>query len=184
ENTRKRSTSHAARDVQLAGKPASFTKRTVVLISKEISHVRLLLKLYYVLCKKREVPSADLRILPGRVGSNVSDEMIAQYDQRSRFRLLPKTECIRIIKRCRNETTGANPHHLEQEFLQVNLSYSIKGKFCRLVGLEHPDLIRLMKYRGNSLFIDATYTVIPKMFTQTLIVMIYDNTHDLYNPCS
>ncbi|ETP44465.1 hypothetical protein F442_08938 [Phytophthora nicotianae P10297] len=59
----------------------------------------------------------------------------------------------------------------------------MEGKLRRIVGFGHPDLIRLMKYPGITLFVDTTVSVTPKPFTQTIIVMIHDRAHNLYVPC-
>ncbi|ETM98559.1 hypothetical protein PPTG_24587 [Phytophthora nicotianae INRA-310] len=120
----------------------------------------------------------DLRVLPGRVWRDVKDEMIREYGERSGLRFLPKQEAIGVIRRCRDAATGADAFRAieteqvrrisdddEREFLQMNLAYPMEGKFRRIVGFGHPDLIRLMKYPGITLFVDATLSVTPKPFT-------------------
>ncbi|KAK1945604.1 hypothetical protein P3T76_002652 [Phytophthora citrophthora] len=46
----------------------------------------------------------------------------------------------------------------------------------------HPDLIRLLMYPGASLFIDATYSIMPRPFQQTLVIMAHDPAYDVYIP--
>ncbi|KAE8911465.1 hypothetical protein PF005_g27467 [Phytophthora fragariae] len=122
--------------------------------------------------------------------------MLRLYEESSGLRIITKTEGIGIVKRCRIDAYGRGVFRLietkevrqvsdqdEREFLLVNLAYPIEGKYRRLVGFGHPDLVRLMKYPGITLFVDATFSVTPKPFTQTIIIMIYDKAHDLYILC-
>ncbi|ETL93091.1 hypothetical protein L917_08672 [Phytophthora nicotianae] len=138
----------------------------------------------------------ELRVLLGRIWRDVKDEMIRKYGERSGLRFLPKREAIGVIRRCRDAATGGDAFRAieteqvrrksdddEREFLQINLAYPMEGKYRRIVRFEHPDLIRLIKYPGITLFVDATFSVTPKPFTQTIIVMIHDRAHDLYVPC-
>ncbi|KAE9324044.1 hypothetical protein PF008_g17209 [Phytophthora fragariae] len=138
----------------------------------------------------------DLRVVPGRVWRNVRYEMIRLYGESSGIRIITKTEGIGIVKRCRIDANGGDVFLLietkevrqvsdedEREFLLVSLTYPIEGKYQRLVRFGHPDLVRLMKYPGITLFVDAAFSVTPKPFTQTILIMIYDKAHDVYIPC-
>ncbi|OWZ02284.1 hypothetical protein PHMEG_00026181 [Phytophthora megakarya] len=43
-------------------------------------------------------------------------------------------------------------------------------------------LIRLLMHPGASLFIDATYSIMPRPFQQTLVIMAHDPDYDVYTP--
>uniref|UniRef100_H3H7V2 MULE transposase domain-containing protein n=1 Tax=Phytophthora ramorum TaxID=164328 RepID=H3H7V2_PHYRM len=49
------------------------------------------------------------------------------------------------------------------------MTYTIHQQYRRMLGFAHPDLMRLMKYEGVTLFVDGTFKVTPRPFKQTLI---------------
>ncbi|RLN96227.1 hypothetical protein BBJ28_00025031 [Nothophytophthora sp. Chile5] len=137
-----------------------------------------------------------MQLSPGLVWSNARDTMVREYGEVAGLRFFNKSEAINLIKRIRNEATGGDVlRAIEDEparfvskedsraFLQFNTGYSLAKAYRRIIGFAHPDLMRLMRYDGVTLFIDATFKVTPKPFYQTLIVMVYDRAHDLYLPC-
>jgi hypothetical protein len=65
-------------------------------------------------------------------------------------------------------------------FVQFNVFYSKNGTTQRIIGFGHPDLIHLLHYYRANLSIDRTFSITPSPFKQTLIVMVYDPTYDLY----
>ncbi|ETN04024.1 hypothetical protein PPTG_23683 [Phytophthora nicotianae INRA-310] len=54
----------------------------------------------------------------------------------------------------------------------ADLSDIVMGHHLHKFG--HPDLIRLLRYTGTALYIDGTFKMVPKPFTQCLIVMVRD----------
>jgi hypothetical protein len=52
----------------------------------------------------------------------------------------------------------------------------------KIIGWGHPDLIFLTKYGPVNLFADCTFKVVPKGFSQCLILMIYTSATDVYVP--
>ncbi|ETM46383.1 hypothetical protein L914_08704 [Phytophthora nicotianae] len=134
------------------------------------------------------------------VSSQIVDIVAKRIEKRELQYLVltaaPKREAFGVIRRCRDASTGGDAFRAietekvrrisdddDREFLQMNLAYPMEGKLRRIVGFGHPDLIRLMKYPGITLFVDTTVSVTPKPFTQTIIVMIHDRAHNLYVPC-
>ncbi|ETO62791.1 hypothetical protein F444_19365 [Phytophthora nicotianae P1976] len=108
---------------------------------------------------------------------------------------MPRDKAIIFISYVRRQANGGdmfrqnerspyvNVSELDERlFLQFNMFYNNNGNAQRIVGLGHPDLIRLLKIRGVSLFIDATYSFSPAPFKQTLIVMGHDSKFEVYLP--
>lgn len=61
----------------------------------------------------------------------------------------------------------------ERTFLKFFLNYSTATEIETIVGWGHPDLIHLMKYGACPMFVDCTFSCVPKGFKQLLIIMIY-----------
>ncbi|KAG2785962.1 hypothetical protein PC129_g13229 [Phytophthora cactorum] len=66
--------------------------------------------------------------------------------------------------------------------MQFHYVYAHAGVIKRMIGFAHPDLLRLLKYTKNPLFIDCTFKVFPQPFSQLAIVMGYDPAYDFYLP--
>ncbi|GMF39576.1 unnamed protein product [Phytophthora lilii] len=49
----------------------------------------------------------------------------------------------------------------ERSFVHFNVFYNNMGKRQRIIGMGHPDLIRLLMHPGASLFIDGMFSIIP-----------------------
>jgi hypothetical protein len=64
----------------------------------------------------------------------------------------------------------------ERLFLQFNTSVNIDQKLQKLVGFGHPDLIHNLKYGPVHLFVDCTFSCVPKGFSQCLIMMAHDKS--------
>lgn len=60
------------------------------------------------------------------------------------------------------------------------MANSIGGRLNRILGFGHPDLVRLLRYRGTALYVDGTYKMGPKPFTQCFFFMVRDSSVDLY----
>ena len=61
----------------------------------------------------------------------------------------------------------------DRTFLKFFLNYATAHEVETVVGWGHPDLIHLMKYGPCPMFVDCTFSCVPKGFKQLLIVMIY-----------
>jgi hypothetical protein len=70
----------------------------------------------------------------------------------------------------------------ERLFLQFNTSVNIDQKLQKLVGFGHPDLIHNLKYGPVHLFVDCTFSCVPKGFSQCLIMMAHDKSTSMYVP--
>ncbi|POM65200.1 Hypothetical protein PHPALM_19124, partial [Phytophthora palmivora] len=57
-------------------------------------------------------------------------------------------------------------------FLQFSVVHTMGCAQHKCLGFGHPDLIRLLRYSGTALFIDCTFKMVPKPFSQCLIVMV------------
>jgi hypothetical protein len=70
----------------------------------------------------------------------------------------------------------------ERLFLQFYLTVRIGTSLEKIIGWGHPDLIFLTKYGPVNLFVDCTFKVVPKGFSQLLVLMIYSSATDMYVP--
>lgn len=74
----------------------------------------------------------------------------------------------------------------ERFFMQFNLLVPIDGpkgqEFTKIIGWGNPDLIHLVKAGKVHLFCDMTFKIVPKGFSQVLIVMIYSQGEKTYVP--
>ncbi|POM63006.1 hypothetical protein PHPALM_27764 [Phytophthora palmivora] len=55
-------------------------------------------------------------------------------------------------------------------------------KLERLIGWAHPALIKLLKYKKTTLFLDGTFRCVPHPFYQCVVMMVFDNATDLFVP--
>jgi hypothetical protein len=68
-------------------------------------------------------------------------------------------------------------------FLKFDCLFEVKGELShsRILGFGHPDLIFLSKTSKNW-FVDCTFRVVPKGFSQCFILMVYSKAHKSYYP--
>ncbi|OWZ17122.1 LOW QUALITY PROTEIN: hypothetical protein PHMEG_0008975 [Phytophthora megakarya] len=125
-----------------------------------------------------------------RVWKNIRDDfypeelMIVQYG-------LTREQVIQRVHRTRRSHFGADLHGVVEvpplssvpgtnlPFFQFCRSYMNGTMLERLVGWAHPALIKLLKYKCITLFLDGTFAVHP---THSTIMMIFDNATDLFVP--
>ena len=67
-------------------------------------------------------------------------------------------------------------------FLQTNEWKNVKGELRYYISWGHPELLEYTKDGPRNVFIDATFKVVPKGFSQLLIIMIYVPMFQLYLP--
>jgi hypothetical protein len=67
-------------------------------------------------------------------------------------------------------------------FLQFTLTVNIDGELQTILGWGHPQLINLLKNGKVHLFVDCTFKVVPKGFTQLMILMMYYPGTEMYVP--
>lgn len=67
-------------------------------------------------------------------------------------------------------------------FLQFALTVNIDGELQTILGWGHPQLINLLKNGKVNLFVDCTFKVVPKGFTQLMILMMYHPGSEMYVP--
>ena len=60
-----------------------------------------------------------------------------------------------------------------RSFLKFSLNYTTATEIETIIGWGHPDLIHLMKYSACPMFVDCTFSCVPKGFKQLFIIMIY-----------
>ncbi|ETK73572.1 hypothetical protein L915_19514, partial [Phytophthora nicotianae] len=69
-------------------------------------------------------------------------------------------------------------------FLQFSVAHPTPSTtgMLQMIDLSHPDLGRILRYPKITLFMDGTFSVVSKPFSQCLIVMAYEPAVDLYLP--
>ena len=70
----------------------------------------------------------------------------------------------------------------ERPFLQFVLNANVEGAFHNIIGWAHPELVFLFKNGPCPLFLDCTFSVVPKGFSQLLIIMMHSAAHNMYVP--
>lgn len=140
--------------------------------------------------------TTELRVPPARLCEETRDAFRLSHGNRNSLHIFRRAEAISLIRRVRNELNGGDviraiegddyqvvSEEDKRDFLQFNVAYSTGDKYRRILGFGHPDLIRQMRDPGITLFIDGTFKITPRPFTQTVIIMMYDSAHDYYVPC-
>ncbi|KAK1930446.1 hypothetical protein P3T76_014117 [Phytophthora citrophthora] len=95
---------------------------------------------------------------------------------------LTREQVIRHVHRTRRRHFGADLHGV----VEVPPLALVSGtnlpifQFYRTIG--RPALIKLLKYRKTTLFIDGTFRCVPRPFYQCVVVMVFDNATDLFVP--
>lgn len=112
---------------------------------------------------------------------------------------IPRMTAVSIIKNTRAKEAGADVFKAlellpmrnvsatdSRSFMQFRVVHTTAtgGMSHRIVSFAHPGLVRLLRYPKISVFVDGTFKVVPRPFTQCLIVMVYDASVDVYVPCS
>ena len=108
---------------------------------------------------------------------------------------LSRDQIRRMIQRFRAEEFGnwqavisAPPLSLasdsdERLFLQFNSSINIDDEMVRFVGWANPNLIFMAQCLDTcNLFIECTFYIVPKGFSQCLVIMVYHPVTKLYLP--
>ncbi|KAG3232845.1 hypothetical protein PI124_g22077 [Phytophthora idaei] len=109
--------------------------------------------------------------------------------------MIPRLPSISIIKYTRAQATGSDAFRAienvptrnvaeddRRPFLQFNVVHTVGCGQQRYVGFGHPDLVRLLRYSSSAIFFDGTFKMVPRPFTQCLIVMVKDPDVDVYAP--
>ncbi|EGZ24028.1 hypothetical protein PHYSODRAFT_325182 [Phytophthora sojae] len=139
--------------------------------------------------------ASDMAMAPTRVWSTAMATLHRKYGKSASLRVMAKPSAVSFVKNVRRELTGGDVFRaIELEptslvsaddarpFLQFSYLYAQAGKHKRMVGFAHPDLLRLLKYPKNPLFVDCTFKACPKPFSQVAIIMGFDPAFDLYLP--
>ncbi|KAJ0399314.1 hypothetical protein P43SY_000153 [Pythium insidiosum] len=112
------------------------------------------------------------------------------------LRRIPKQPGMTIVKNTRTSAVGHDLFRViekpptcnvsaidERPFLRFNVAVMGQGGgLHRIIGFAHPDLIRILSYPKITLFIDGTFKMVPKGFSQCVIVMAFDPATDMYVP--
>lgn len=70
----------------------------------------------------------------------------------------------------------------ERLFLQFNVNVNVDQKLQKLVGFAHADLLCNLKHGPVHLFVNCTFSCVPKGFTQCLVIMAHDKSTSMYIP--
>ncbi|ETI50576.1 hypothetical protein F443_05902 [Phytophthora nicotianae P1569] len=111
--------------------------------------------------------------------------------------IIPCAPAVSIVKQTRKECTAGDVYEAilspsvrcvsdkdPRSFLQfsvVYLTHATTG-IHRMIGFGHPDLSLIQRYPKITLFIDGTFSVVTKPFSQCLIVMAFEPAINLYVP--
>ncbi|ETM30586.1 hypothetical protein L914_21738 [Phytophthora nicotianae] len=111
--------------------------------------------------------------------------------------IIPCAPAVSIVKQTRKECTAGDVYEAilspsvrcvsdkdPRSFLQfsvVYLTHATTG-IDRMIGFGHPDLSLIQRYPKITLFIDGTFSVVTKPFSQCLIVMAFEPAINLYVP--
>ncbi|KAE9164694.1 hypothetical protein PF002_g31540, partial [Phytophthora fragariae] len=133
-------------------------------------------------------------VIPSRLWKKVGDQLAKKYPGQA-MKPMKREEAINFINYVRKQANRGDEYRQietfptvcvsesdERSFVQFNVFYDNAGKGQRIIGMDHPDVTRLLKYPGASVFIDGTFSITPPGFQQTLIVMVHDPTYDVYIP--
>lgn len=111
--------------------------------------------------------------------------------------IIPCAPAVSIVKQTRKECTGGDVYEAilsqsvrcvsdkdPRSFLQFSVAYPTQTTtgIHRMIGFGHPDLGLILRYPKITLFIDGTFSVVPKPFSQCLIVMAFEPAVNLYVP--
>ncbi|OWY99627.1 LOW QUALITY PROTEIN: hypothetical protein PHMEG_00029342 [Phytophthora megakarya] len=132
-------------------------------------------------------------LTPERIWKQIRDDFypeslpLVQYG-------LTREQVIQRVHRTRRSHFGADLHGVvevpplslvpgsRQPFFQFYRSYMNGSTLERLVGWAHPALLKLVKYKRTTLFLDGTFRCVPQPFYQCVVMMVFDNATDLFVP--
>ncbi|POM62950.1 LOW QUALITY PROTEIN: hypothetical protein PHPALM_27832 [Phytophthora palmivora] len=107
---------------------------------------------------------------------------------------LTREQVIQRVHRTRRSHFGADLHGIVevpplslvpgtgQPFFQFYRSYMNGIKLKRLIGWAHPALIKLLKCKKTTLFLEGIFRCVPHPFYQCVVMMVFDNVTDLFVP--
>ncbi|KAF4141523.1 MULE transposase domain-containing protein [Phytophthora infestans] len=107
---------------------------------------------------------------------------------------LTREQVLQRVYRVRRAHFGADLHGIvevsplslvsgtTQPFFQFYRSYMNGTALERLVGWGYPDLIKLLKYKQTTLFLNGTFRCVPRPFYQCVVMIVFDNATDLFVP--
>jgi len=135
---------------------------------------------------------------PGKRASQMARDILSYFQQKTMgtaCKLLDTKQIQAQIYRVRDKEFGnwegilnsfpmnAVSEQDDRPFLQWNNWANIGGTHQKSIGLGHPDIqFELSHSDRNHLFLDATFAVCPRGFSQLFIVMAYLSAYDLYVP--
>ncbi|KAE9058340.1 hypothetical protein PF010_g31037 [Phytophthora fragariae] len=115
-------------------------------------------------------------VIPSRLWKKVGDQLAKKYPGQA-MKPMKREEVINFINYVRKQANGGDEYRQietfptvcvsesdERSFVQFNVFYDNAGKGQRIIGMGHPDVIRLLKYPGASVFIDGTFSITPPGF--------------------
>ncbi|KAJ0394296.1 hypothetical protein P43SY_007760 [Pythium insidiosum] len=112
---------------------------------------------------------------------------------------MSKSQVIKRINHVRAQYFGADIHgrvevaplsRVKQttlnffQFHHVWTSAAVKTEtqIDRVIGWANPSLLALLRYGDLTLFVDATFRCVPRMFRQCVVIMVYDKASKLFVP--
>jgi hypothetical protein len=134
---------------------------------------------------------------PATIWKDVFEEVAPPHGEIIYTSVIPKEKACNIISTIRRNLNGGDVlRSLEQKessqlpdgraFYQASFAFRIPGDkqegFHRILVWAHPELLSLLKYRALHAYFDCTFAVTPKPFTQTDVLMVYDEGVDHYVP--
>ncbi|KAG2765653.1 hypothetical protein Pcac1_g22868 [Phytophthora cactorum] len=142
----------------------------------------------------QEACLANLSHLPSLIWERVMASLREAHPDDA-LNTIPRLPSISIIKYTRAQATGSDAFRAiesvptrnvaeddRRPFLQFNVVHIVGCGQHRYVGFGHPDLVRLLRYSSSAIFIDGTFKMAPRPFTQCLIVMVKDPGVNVYVP--
>lgn len=133
----------------------------------------------------------DLAVPPAVRWQQVFDAFHAKHPSEA-LQGIPRTKGVTIIKNVRQGATGGDgfraiesaPLRCVSElnprpFLQFSICTPPPSEW---LAFAHPDLVCNLRYPQLTLFINETFSVVPKGSSQCLIAMVYDTSVDVYLP--
>ncbi|GMF26720.1 unnamed protein product [Phytophthora lilii] len=117
---------------------------------------------------------------PPVVWREVSDDIKKRYGEDVPLEITPCTLSVSIVKHTRSECTcgdvfeailSASVRCVSDQDTRSSLQFSVvyptptTTEMQRVIGFGHPDLALILRYMKINLFIDGTFSVVPKPFS-------------------